>query len=106
MNWRDNLERLKALTTNWDSYGAAEIDPQVICRVNMLMLFMEELDLDFPIILPNVRGGVDLQWDKFDLTIHPGPRFEYCSGNPEVNENFYVSPTRAYSLILKHAGVV
>ena len=104
MNWRDNLERLKTLRTNWDSYGAAEIDSRVICRVKMLMLFMEELDLDFPIMLPNVRGGIDLQWDKFDLTIHPGPRFEYCPENPEVIENFYVSLPRAYSLILKHLG--
>lgn len=106
MNWRDNLERLKALTTNWDSYGAAEIDPQVICRVNMLMLFMEELDLDFPIILPNVGGGVDLEWDEFELTVHPGSEFEYYFENSEVIENFYVSPAKAYSLILKHAGVV
>ena len=104
MNWQDDLERIKTLSENWDSYGASEIDHQVICRVNMLMLFMEELDLEFPIMLPNVRGGIDLQWDEFELTIHPGPRFEYCSRDLEVIENFYVSPSKAYSLILKHLG--
>ena len=104
MNWRDKLEYLRTLTTNWDSYGASEIDPQAICRVNMIMLFMEELDLEFPTIAANVRGGVDLEWDEFEITVHPGPRFEYHFKSPEIIEDFYASPAKAYSLILKHLG--
>ena len=55
--------RILALQTNWDSYGAREVDPGCIrFAIEELLPFAMRLNTPLPSVVPTNTGGVQLEW--------------------------------------------
>jgi len=63
------LEDLEALKPNWDSYGAAAIDPACIVRAREVEQLLDSFTMGPPSIVPTSSGGVQLEWHKHGLDL-------------------------------------
>jgi hypothetical protein len=56
------LKLLRALKPGWDHEGAAAIDPKAIRDAREFLKAIANTALDWPSVVPTVRGGVQLEW--------------------------------------------
>ena len=68
----EEIHRLKALASNWDSYGALCVDPNIIERAEELLLTLVQPETPWPTIVPTARGGIEIEWHTrgIDLEIN------------------------------------
>jgi hypothetical protein len=59
---KEALRKLLSLPPNWDSYGARTIDPHNVEAAVRLLPKIASKDTPQPIVIPTVRGGVQLEW--------------------------------------------
>ena len=65
----DSVAQLLELPTNWDSYGAAEVDPGKI--IFGLTLLLQTLDprSPAPTVVPTPSGGVQFEWHRQGIDV-------------------------------------
>jgi hypothetical protein len=78
---------LLELKDNWNSYGARSVRPEIVLSAIRLLEGIVQADTPEPVVVPTVRGGVQLEWHRLgaDLEIEidaPG-RFQILFGMPE-----------------------
>jgi hypothetical protein len=56
------LEDLLKLASNWNSYGAQPIKPEVVRAASDLLREIVQQQTPQPTVVPTVRGGVQLEW--------------------------------------------
>ncbi len=69
------LNELLALPENWDSYGAARVDPRAIDHALRLLGITMHPETPPPAVVPTPHGGVQLEWHQktVDLEIEVPP---------------------------------
>jgi hypothetical protein len=58
----ETLQKLLGLPQNWNSYGARTIQPHNVRSAIQLLRQIAGHDTPRPIVIPTVRGGVQLEW--------------------------------------------
>lgn len=61
----DRLNRLATLPQNWNSYGAAPINPEAKQRARGIIrrvLALAGKDIVLPFVAPSPDGGIELEW--------------------------------------------
>jgi hypothetical protein len=56
------LREFLTLPANWNSYGARTIQPDVVDATIQLLRRVAQPNMPQPIVVPTVRGGVQLEW--------------------------------------------
>ena len=56
------LEELILLPTNWDSYGAAPVDPRVARLAENLVEWFAVADMPSPDVFATSDGGIQIEW--------------------------------------------
>jgi hypothetical protein len=65
----ENLATLLRLPTNWNSYGAPPIDPDLaIAGLRLLAATMED-DTPPPVVVPTHRGAIQFEWHMRGLDL-------------------------------------
>ena len=78
-NWRQEdvsrLTEVSRLPKGWDSYGAMQIEPQVISHAREILEKTMDDEIPVPQIVPVYDGGIQLEWhtDSIDFEIHLAP---------------------------------
>jgi hypothetical protein len=93
------LRKLLSLPQNWNSYGARPIQPQNVDSAVQLLHQLAGQNTPQPIVVPTVRGGVQLEWhtDGIDLEIEinePG-RFQVLYEQPSKDMELELEVTPA-----------
>ncbi len=103
-----DINSLKSLPYNWDSYGAAPIGERAISKaVDFILDLINETDqiegLTRPIVVPCPDGSMQLEWDINDKELEvgisdsDGLSFEYLS----CSENYAKEDTTDYLGIIE-----
>jgi len=56
------INELLELDSNWDSYGAARVNPIVAEQAVFLISALLDTGVPEPTIVPTVKGGLQLEW--------------------------------------------
>ena len=78
----ENLEKLKDLEPNWNSYDSVSIDHDLIFRAKTLLESVSISGIPEPFVAPVSSGGINFEWDMplryLSIKIRPeGVRF-FC----------------------------
>lgn len=67
-NWSPKIEmqlrEINSWDPNWDSYGAAKINDEIVAKAFKLLIFIGMDNPPEPIVVPVPDGGVDIEWNK------------------------------------------
>lgn len=76
-----NINILKELKPNWNSYGAVQIENESMVAAISLLERILNPGISFPAIVPTSNGGVLLEWHEggIDLEIDCKSPFYYAS---------------------------
>lgn len=96
------LQEVVLLPENWNSYGARRVTPDAIVATIVLLMRTMSDDTPLPVVVPTVRGGVQLEWHTgsvdLEMTISPVGRYSAFYSNDstgtewEQGEQDFVSP--------------
>lgn len=59
------LDEIKSLEDNWNGYGAAPIDPQIIFKARKFLAQVKDLS-SYISIFPTARQSIQIEWKKDD----------------------------------------
>jgi hypothetical protein len=65
----ERLKHLLQLREDWDSYGAAPVDPRAARKALQLLALTTSLATPAPAVVPTVRGGLQLEWHQPDVDL-------------------------------------
>ena len=62
--WIDSqLENLRALPLNWDSYGGQPVSPRALEAARGFAEFLVLQGWPWPVLIPRADGGIAMEWD-------------------------------------------
>jgi len=86
-NANRELNRLAALKSNWDGYGASEIDPSAIGRARAFVQSLPANLAPSPLVVPLPDGGLQFEWHKgskiLELEVE-GDNIHYLKWHPDA----------------------
>lgn len=72
------LEELAELSSDWDGYGAQQLDRFALQRALDLVSWVLDRGLPVPQVFPLANGGIQVEWSveslELDLELEPGGR--------------------------------
>jgi hypothetical protein len=107
------LQGLLRLPSGWDSYGAHPINPDIVHAANRLLREIARRDTPQPVVVPTVRGGVQIEWHTggIDLEIDflspekAHASYEDPERNVEQEFDLHSGPTELQGLIARLSNV-
>lgn len=86
------LEEFADLASNWDGYGARQIDRRALERARALVWRLLDQGLPVPEVFPVPDGGVQIEWEagplELELELEPGGGTVFVCDDHAINRQF------------------
>ena len=86
----EKLSALLALPSNWDSYGARSVDPQIALAALKLLGHVMRIDSPPPSVVPTSVGGIQFEWHMrgVDLEVAVVSTHDFKVSYEDVSESW------------------